>query len=341
MAKNPDELDETWADLVPEQPKSRERWPVWLAIGAIVLVLICICTTAILVFGRDFIPGLAQPAETISVPTLSGSEETVAPSPANTVEASSPAPQNTQLPTPQVNPTQAATLAPTATLAVPATDPPLTTSNVEAIRLPSPPAIDGLLDEWGELPLYESTFLVFQASTWDGSNDLRAVWRLGWDLNHLYIGVEVADDIHVQTQTGNQLFKGDSLDMQFDTDRNGDLGPNLSPDDYQITFSPGDFTGFPPSAFRFQGTTGGQILDAPGGNQVTVQARQTPTGYALEAAIPWTDLNLSPSEGLVIGLALNANDNDSPGTAVQEVMKSHVVTRTLTDPTSWGTLTLR
>ena len=36
-----------------------------------------------------------------------------------------------------------------------------------------------------------------------------------------------------------------------------------------------------------------------------------------------------------------ANDNDTPGTAVQEVMKSHVATRTLTDPTGWGTLTLR
>jgi hypothetical protein len=43
---------------------------------------------------------------------------------------------------------------------------------------------------------------------------------------------------------------------------------------------------------------------------------------------------------MVMGLALNANDNDTPGTAAQEVMMSHVASRTLTDPTSWGTLTL-
>jgi hypothetical protein len=128
--------------------------------------------------------------------------------------------------------------------------------------------------------------------------------------------------------------------MQFDTERNADFGPGLSPDDYQITLSPGNFADLPPSAFRFQGTENGRILDAPGRHQVSVAAQETSEGYTLEAAIPWTDLNLTPRPGLVIGLALNANDNDVPGTAVQEVMMSHVAGRTLTDPTSWGTLTL-
>jgi hypothetical protein len=129
--------------------------------------------------------------------------------------------------------------------------------------------------------------------------------------------------------------------MQFDTNRDGDFGDGLSPDDFQITLSPGDFTALPPSAARFQGTENGQILDAPGDHNLTLMAQQTVSGYTLEAAIPWSDLNLVPTEGLLIGLALNATDNDSPGTAVQEVMKSNVLTRTLTDPTSWGSLTLR
>ena len=48
-----------------------------------------------------------------------------------------------------------------------------------------------------------------------------------------------------------------------------------------------------------------------------------------------------PGARLVMGIALNATKNDGAGTAVQEVMMAHVATRTLTDPTSWGTLTLR
>jgi len=61
----------------------------------------------------------------------------------------------------------------------------------------------------------------------------------------------------------------------------------------------------------------------------------------LEAAIPWRDLNLTPAPGLILGLAVNVNDNDRPGTAAQEVMKSSVSSRRFGDPTSWGTLTLQ
>jgi hypothetical protein len=61
----------------------------------------------------------------------------------------------------------------------------------------------------------------------------------------------------------------------------------------------------------------------------------------LEAAVPWRDLEKVPEPDLIVGVALNANDNDTPGTAVQEVMMSHVATRTLRDPTGWGTLTLK
>ena len=214
------------------------------------------------------------------------------------------------------------------------------TADVVATRLGSEPIIDGQLAEWPTLPTYSSAFYVFNAASWDGTEDLQARWQLGWDESHLYIAVDVQDDIHVQTQSGNQLFRGDSVDIQFDTDRSGDFGPQLSPDDYQITLSPGDFAALPPSAFRFRGTAAGTIVDAPG-HSVSVAAQPSPNGYTLEAAIPWADLGLSPTIGMTIGLALNANDNDTPGTAVQEVMMSHIATRTLTDPTSWGTLTLR
>jgi hypothetical protein len=70
-------------------------------------------------------------------------------------------------------------------------------------------------------------------------------------------------------------------------------------------------------------------------------SQPTAVGYNVEEAIPWSDLNLAPVEGLILGLALNANDNDTPGTAVQEVMKSHIASRTLTDPSGWGTLIFR
>jgi hypothetical protein len=164
---------------------------------------------------------------------------------------------------------------------------------------------------------------------------------VSWDDANLYLVVNVADDIHAQNQTGNQAFRGDSVELQIDTDRAGDYGPSLSPDDFQISLSPGDFAGLPPSAFRFQGTNGGDMLDAAAPHSIFVAARPSGAGYILEAAIPWRDLGLTPAAGLVIGLAVNVNDNDRPGTAAQEMMKSNAPNRRFADPTTWGTLTLQ
>ena len=215
------------------------------------------------------------------------------------------------------------TIAPAATATTVAV-PPTVTSGPPAGALVvgrvAAPTIDGLLGDWSGLPLTTSQYRVYSVGGWDGSDDVVAAWRLGWDESALYVAVDVTDNIHVQTESGNQIFRGDSLDMQIDTDP-GARATRVNPRTLQIIFSPGDFAGLPPSYFRFQGTAGGQVADA----QVTtiqVAARKTATGYTLEAAIPWSALNVTPAPGLTLGLALNANDNDTPGSAVQEVMMS-------------------
>jgi hypothetical protein len=308
--------DDSWEDLEPEK-RQEPRWIFWLSIVVILLIVVGLGLIGFYFLRQQF-QIRTEPVPPLVVPT-------------------SPVATPTREPTPTNLP-----LAPTATLVPPGalTPEPVSGGEVIADTAALPPILDGDLSEWTGMNLYESAFQVHTAGSWDGSDDLRALWRLSWDADQLYIGVEVFDDIHVQNQTGNLIFRGDSLDMQLDTDLAGDYGDGLSPDDIQIIFSPGDFAGLAPSAFRFQGSFEGQILDAPG-HSIRLAAVATTAGYQLEAAIPWSDLNLTPQTGLVIGLALNANDNDLPGTAIQEVMKSHVASRTLTNPTTWGTLTLR
>jgi hypothetical protein len=331
------------------QPGAPARW--WRpAAGGLLLLLLC--SAGLLLFSRLAAttgqeaaateePGagvVGQPAETTTLPTVAVEVQPEA----TTALVATPTLIPAILTATEMTPT---ILAPTATLpagAAPTTaGPPVTTGeNVNAARLAAPPAIDGDLAEWAGVTPAESAFRVFTASGWDGTADLTATWRLAWDATNLYVAVAVTDDTHVQTQTGSQLFRGDSVEMQFDTNRQGDFGPGISADDFQIALSPGDFAALPPSAFRFQGSDGGGFQNAPGGTNAAVAAQQTGQGYNLEAAIPWGELALTPTPGLALGLALNANDNDTPGTAVQEVMMSHVSGRTLTDPTTWGTLTL-
>jgi hypothetical protein len=229
---------------------------------------------------------------------------------------------------------------PTPTIAQPAATATIATT-VEGIpveRIDTTPIIDGVLSEWSDVPATTSQYRVFSSDGWDGTDDLDAVWRLAWDEQNLYLAAEVEDDVHVQTQTGNQIFRGDSLDIQIDT--NPAAGARrVNPQTFQIIFSPGNFTTLSPTFFRFQGTASGAIVDAPPA-AIRVAAQKVTGGYLLEAAVPWSALDTTPREGLVLGVALNANDNDTPGTAVQEVMMSHVSARTLLDPSTWGAMTL-
>ena len=309
-------LDEDWDGLDPTQRRAGSRTMLYAGIGIVVLFGLVVCVVAVSMIWSQF-----RARTTEDEPLVEG---------APTIEATIP-------------PTETVDIAPTSTLPATAvtTQIPPGSGAVTANFTTTPPTIDGNLSDWAGNIAASSNNRVYNVAGWDGSEDVTAVWQLTWDNGNLYVAVTVTDDTHVQTASGNQIFRGDSVDMQFDTARDADFGDGLSPDDFQITLSPGDFAGSGPTAFRYQGTASGAILDAPGGNIVTVAAQQTASGYTLEAAIPWSDLNLVASEGLTIGLALNANDNDTAGTAVQEVMVSHMPNRTLTNPTTWGTLTLK
>lgn len=311
MGMDRENWEKEWEGFEPKQSRLGQ-WGCWLGGAAIVLLLLAFCGIAGYwawqQFDLSFGPGL------ILVPPTAIS---------NTPEPSAPEAADSLTPEPPVM---------VATVTLPAFQ---ENGAVEARQMAAAAVIDGNLDEWANMPAFASSYLVFNTPEWDGSDDVQATWRLGWDNNNLLIAVEVEDDVHVQTQSGNQIFKGDSVSLQIDSNLEGDFGPGLSSDDYQINLSPGDFVGITPSAFRFQGG-----VDAPG-HGITLAAQQTGEGYRLEAAIPWQDIGLAPAAGMKIGLALNVNDNDTPGTAVQEVMKSHVATRTFRDPPSWGSLTLR
>jgi hypothetical protein len=211
---------------------------------------------------------------------------------------------------------------------------------VTAVRLLTPPTIDGNLDEWGSIPPFTAPHIVEQESTWDSTMDVESLWRVGWDEQNLYLAVAVTDNLHVQTSETKFAYLGDSLELQFDTNIQADYGPGVNSDDYQYVVSPGNFSDRAPGAFRFRGDAQGVMNDFIGSG-AQVAARQTAVGYNLELAIPWSDIALQPVANLVIGAAFSINDLDTPGTAVQELMLSHVATRRWLDPNSWGSLELQ
>jgi transposase len=199
--------------------------------------------------------------------------------------------------------------------------------------------MDGNLEEWTAQSGVAVPHVVAREDGEDAPPSLEATWWLAWDDNFLYLAAAVADDVHVQTQPPRLSYRGDSLEVQLDTDLEGDRGTLLNGDDYQYLLSPGDLAGRAPAVFRFRGTADHTMADAPAtGARIT--AVPTGYGYNVEAAIPWRDLDLTPTPGLTLGAALSVNDNDTPETAVQEMMLSHVSSRRWRDPGTWGTLIL-
>ena len=326
-------LTPTRQTAVPEPPV-RTR-PAWLpyAVGS-ALAVIAILALVIL-WPRDRNEAGSTPTA-VSQSLPPGPEPAITVFPTATVESAATEaslPEATTAPAATDTPPPAPTLPPTAI-------PPVIATNVNAPFFSSAPTIDGNLNEWVGVTPVLAAHRTFADASWNGSEDLTAAWQLAWDNNNLYLAVTVLDDIHVQIQSGNLIFQGDSVDMQLDTDRLGDFERNnLSSDDFQITLSPGDFNTLPASVWRWTATDSGSLLDAPD-HGIIVRAQRTETGYLIEAAVPWRDLNVTPSTGLVLGASFNATDNDQVGTAVQEVFYSHVASRTLLIPNTWGTLTL-
>lgn len=208
-------------------------------------------------------------------------------------------------------------------------------SPVHAVRLASPPTIDGDLSEWSS-SIYAVTQIVYGSGNWTGAADGSASYYIGWDGSALYLAIGVRDDRHVQLATGSKMYQGDDVEIQLDANLATDLSSTyLSSDDYQLGLSAGDFGSRPPEAYRwYPSALAGKL------SGVTVKAKATADGYVLEAQIPWSTFALTPVGGQTFGFALSLSDNDKTGAAVQQSMISSVATRKLLNPTTWGTLVL-
>lgn len=206
---------------------------------------------------------------------------------------------------------------------------------VTADFLTSPPVIDGDLSDW-DADQYSVNQITYGAGNWTGGSDASATYSLGWDSASLYVAARVTDDKFVQVASGRTLFKGDSAEILLDADLLGDFSSStLSSDDFQLGFSPGNFSTVPPAAYRwFPASQEGSL------SSVEIRAAKTDAGYDLEMSVPWAVFGISPVSNRHYGFVFSISDDDSAGTAIQQSLVSSVGTRILTRPTSWGTLVL-
>jgi hypothetical protein len=214
-------------------------------------------------------------------------------------------------------------------------------TTLHANRANRAPTIDGKLDDWSGATTWPAAFVLDDPKLKlpNSAGDLSAAFLIGYDDTAFYLGAVITDNVHVQNKLTRalELYKGDDIEVWFDTDLAGDFTRDPGDDDdVQIGLSPGDFGSLREEAVQFRPTT------APGipGAKVAALARPGGVGYTLEAALPWAALHLAkpPAPGSVIGFCASAGDNDAPNSAQQQKMVSTCRRLRWNVPTTFGNL---
>ena len=270
----------------------------------------------------------AQPTNTAVPPTETPRPATLTPA---------VIPSNTAVPTATVTSTPQFTTTSTKVPTVVVTTIPSRGVVFNATYLATAPTLDGTWDEW-TTKQYPMSALIYGSSNWTGEADLEGSFRVGWNNQYLFLAVKVKDDVYVQNANGADLYKGDMVEMLFDANLQGDFYTrSLSPDDYQLGLSPGnpDTSGTKEAYLYYPSSLAGKK------DSVTIAAVSQDGLYRMEAAIPWSLLNITPATGAKFGFALRASDNDNGSSNVQQSMVSVISGNVLADPTTWAELWLK
>jgi hypothetical protein len=200
----------------------------------------------------------------------------------------------------------------------------------------NPPVFDSVWDEW-EATKYPAKHVVFGAGQWKNSDDLEGSFAVAWNETYLYLAVKVIDDVYAQNATGQDIYKGDSIEILLDTNLYGDLSTtSLNSDDFQIGISPGkgSINDETEAYLWYPSSKAGGLSD------VIIASTGSDGVYRVEIGIPWKVFNITPSSGQQFGFGLSISDNDDTSQNIQQSMVSNLPNRRLVNPTTWTILTL-
>ncbi len=205
--------------------------------------------------------------------------------------------------------------------------------------------IDGDLSEWQGRPCYEvnraEQIGYGDPAQWSGPQDLSGRVCYGWDAENLYVAFQVLDDAIVQKNKGDLLWRGDHVELWFDTQLQLDFDmPIADDDDYQVGISPGDFGQVPADMFIWQPPTPWDNYK----DRVKFATLKIEGGYAGEVKLPARVLKgLRLAAGHTIGVSFEPSDTDTPGGSDQELMMALAPNSpgAWGNPTNWNNLTLR
>jgi hypothetical protein len=202
---------------------------------------------------------------------------------------------------------------------------------VQAGRVPAGSLkIDGLSDGWPGRPperVSGSDRLVIGR---DGEG-LEATFKLAWDAENLYVIVNITDPTPLNSKSeGAMLWQGDGVELFIGSERLDQPGTLLFTD-HQVLL--GAHVHVKPSSTH--------VVKAPTQPEIRLfNARAVDgSGYTLEAAIPWSALDVKPAENTELLFDLAIDDASAGGNRTRQIMWNWNG-ESRTDRPYWGRLKL-
>lgn len=166
--------------------------------------------------------------------------------------------------------------------------------------------IDGLENEWADVPKHKMRKEVNVGINIESKFDLSGYFKILWDDNNLYFFASIQDEeINV---SGAQLFEKDGLEIYIDGDNSKNVAPGLP-----TTFPPpaydsnDDFIRFIP--YETNPLSAWGIID-PSNFEFDISYNSR--GYNVEIKMPFADLpDFSADPGHLFGVEFQLNDNDN------------------------------
>ena len=167
----------------------------------------------------------------------------------------------------------------------------------------------GKVLEWiRAVPIYVNpTTSKVEAGSIKDPADFAAILYTLWDTKRLYVAAIVTDDELVTQHEGGDIWQDDALELWLDCRHDAVTHTLFQDDEYQLGFSP---------AGQDRGHAVAWAWRNPNADLVTagmaVASAQTPTGYILEASVPWAVLSgCQPAVGGMIGFNISIVDKDA------------------------------